>query len=148
MTSNSRTAIEPDRQIAYICLRLLARREHSRRELLNKLELRGFQQREIDPVLDEMAARNWQDDQRFAASFVRQRIENGYGPLRIQYELRQRGVDGFDARALAEEYAGGWPDLLLNVYRNKYPDTLELSRAEWAKRSRFLFQRGFSQEMI
>jgi len=43
-------------------LRLLARREHSQQELLNKLALRGFEQDDAQPVIDEMAEQGWQDD--------------------------------------------------------------------------------------
>ncbi len=146
--ASSQTAIERRKDIEQICLRLLARREHSRRELSDKLALRGYGQQEVEPVLETIAERNWQNDERYAECFVRQRIENGYGPMRIRYELQQRGIGNLDLDALAEEQAGGWENILLAVYRNKYEKTLDLTAAEWLKRSRFLQQRGFSGEMI
>jgi regulatory protein len=142
------TAIERRQNIEQICLRLLARREHSRRELLEKLALRGFSQDEASPVIDEIAAQNWQNDERFADAFVRQRLQNGYGPLRIRYELQQRGISGVDIEALAAEAVGGWLESLLALYSRKYATEQTLSQAEWLKRSRFMQQRGFSGEMI
>ena len=147
-TSSSQTPSERRQNIEQICLRLLARREHSRRELLEKLALRGFHQDEAKPVLEQIAAENWQNDARFTEAFVRQRIANGYGPLRIRYELQQRGITGFDLDALAAEVAGGWSDSILALYSRKYAAEQTLSQAEWLKRSRFLLQRGFSAELI
>ncbi len=141
------TAIERRRQIQAICLRLLARREHSRRELLDKLVLRGFERDEVEPVVLEMAEQNWQNDERYTECYVRQRIQSGYGPIRICYELQQRGINDAELDLQAEEQ-GGWRNLLLEVYLGKYGDEKSLTQNEWLKRSRFLQQRGFSGEMI
>ncbi len=129
-------------------MRLLARREHSRRELLDKLALRGFERSEVEPVIADMAEQNWQNDERFAECYVRQRIANGYGPMRIAYELQQRGISDVDLNLQAEEQVGGWQNLALDVYLGKYDDEKSLTANEWLKRSRFLQQRGFSGDMI
>lgn len=146
-TLNLSTATERRSQIEAICLRLLARREHSQKELLDKLALRGFDRDEVEPVIQEMAAQNWQNDARYAECYVRQRIASGYGPVRIRYELQQRGIDHADLDAQADEQ-GGWQNLLLDVYCNKYADEKSLTPNEWLKRNRFLQQRGFSGKMI
>lgn len=146
-TQSSSTATERRQNIEQICLRLLARREHSRRELLDKLALRGYQRDEVEPVIDALAERDWQNEERYTECYVRQRIQNGYGPIRIRYELQQRGVDDADLDAQAESQ-GGWQNLLLDVYSGKYGEETSLTQAEWLKRSRFLQQRGFSGEMI
>lgn len=146
-TPSSATANERGRQIEDICLRLLARREHSRRELLDKLALRGFERDEVNPVIDALTEQNWQNDERYAECYVRDRIGKGYGPIRIAYELQQRGISGVDLDAQAEEQ-GGWLNLAVDVYASKYGDEKALPPNEWAKRSRFLQQRGFSGETI
>lgn len=146
-TPSSSTAIERRQQIEAVCLRLLARREHSRRELLDKLVLRGFERDECEPVMDVLGEQNWQNDGRFAECYVRQRITSGYGPIRIAYELQQRGIEGIDLDAHAEEH-GGWLNLALDVYWAKYGNEKSLAPNEWLRRSRFLQQRGFSGETI
>lgn len=146
--ASSQTPIERRQAIEQVCLRLLARREHSQRELMEKLALRGFSQDEVLPVIAEIAAQNWQNDERFAEFFVRQRIAGGYGPVRIRYELQQRGITGVDLEVVAEEVVGGWLESLLALYSRKYAAEQSLSQAEWLKRSRFMLQRGFSGEMI
>ena len=72
---------------------MLARREHSRRELTQKLTEKSFEKADIEELLNEFVALNWQSDQRFAESYSRSRLRNGYGPIRIQYELRERGIE-------------------------------------------------------
>ena len=146
-TLNLSTVTDRRKSIENICLRLLARREHSQRELLDKLALRGFTRQEVMPVIDQLVEQHWQDDQRFADSYIRQRLASGYGPLRISYELQQRGVPPIDLDEKVEEL-GGWQDLLLQVYGNKYDDETSLSPNEWQKRSRFLQQRGFTGASI
>jgi len=144
---NSTKAIDSRQQVEAICLRLLARREHSQKELLDKLAQRGFRRDEVEPVIADLAEQNWQNDERYTECFVRQRIANGYGPIRIRYELQQRGIDDADLDAQAEEY-GGWQQLLIETYRKKYDEENSLPQKEWLRRSRFLQQRGFSGEMI
>lgn len=123
-------------------------REHSQRELLDKLALRGYSRTDVEPIIAEFAKQGWQDNQRFAESYARQRMMKGYGPVRIRYELQQRGIDEVDLEQLAELNLGGWLNALLQVYQNKFDQQPKLNRAEWLKRSRFLQQRGFSHEMI
>lgn len=130
------------------CLRLLARREHSQKELLNKLLLKGFDKDEILAVIDELAAQGWQSDSRYAESYARSRVQKGYGPLVVAYELRQNGADAVNLDDIARKIAGSWMDLLEQVYIKKYGHDVLLDRNEWAKRSRFLMQRGFSGTMI
>ncbi|PPK76100.1 regulatory protein [Methylobacter tundripaludum] len=137
-----------DKEIEGVCLRLLARREHSRQELLAKLALRGFDRDDALPVIDELAEHGWQDDLRYAESYARFRIQKGYGPIRVSYELKQNGIAAFDLEGIVQEEAGSWMALLEQVYSKKYSHDTVLERNEWAKRSRFLLHRGFSGAMI
>ena len=78
-------------------LELLARREHSRRELTRKLAARGFPDDVIAPALDELERSGALADARFTDSFVRSRIAKGQGPQRIRAELAQRGIADAEA---------------------------------------------------
>jgi regulatory protein len=136
------------KDIKETCLRLLARRDHSRKELLNKLTGKGFDREDVSAVIDELVQQGWQDDQRYARNYARYRMQKGYGPVRIKYELRQNGVDEIDLDAVLQESDNSWMDLLEQVYNKKYNHKKNLDRNEWAKRSRFLLHRGFTGEMI
>jgi len=130
------------------CLGLLVRREHSQKELLNKSLLKGWVSDDIIAVIDELAVQAWQSDTRYAESYTRHRINKGYGPLWISYELRKNGIDNFNLDDVVRQTAGSWMDLLEQVYSKKYKQASVLDRNEWGKRSRFLMQRGFSSTMI
>ena len=130
------------------CLALLARREHSQKELLNKLLVKGLVKHDILAVIDELALQGWQSDSRYAESYARHRIHKGYGPLWIAYELRKNGVEAVNLDDIVQQTAGSWMALLEQVYSKKYGHDSVLDRNEWAKRTRFLIQRGFSGTMI
>jgi regulatory protein len=130
------------------CLRWLARREHSQKELFTKCVAKGFAQEDILPIIDELARQGWQDDNRYAESYARHRIQKGYGPVAVLYELKQNGVGTVNLDDAVQSVAGSWLDLLEQVYHKKYTRDIPLSRQEWAKRSRFLLQRGFTPDLI
>jgi len=73
-------------------LRLLARRAHSRVELLLKLTRRGYEGDEIRVALRRLEELGYLDDQAFATSFVRRR-GSVRGPRALSAELAARGVD-------------------------------------------------------
>jgi len=141
--------VDQSRQtIKDVCLRLLARREHSQKELLTKLKQRGLDTEQAKIVIDELAQENWQSNDRFAESFARQRIGKGYGPVRICYELQQKGAAALDLDKLLDDMGMTWLDVIEQVYLNKYPPSTPITLADWSKRHRFLQQRGFSADLI
>jgi len=136
------------KEIRGFCIGLLTRREHSQKELLDKLALKGYERSATQSVVDKLAEEGWQSNERFAESYARYRIKKGFGPVKIAFELRQRGVMDVDLDAVVLDLADGWLDLLQQLYLKKYAVDETLSQKEWLKRSRFLQQRGFSHEMI
>ncbi len=73
-------------------MRLLARRAHSRVELLLKLTRRGYDSAAIRAALGRLQELGYLDDQAFARSFVRRR-GSVRGPRALSAELAARGVD-------------------------------------------------------
>lgn len=129
---------------------LLARREHSRVELQRKLRKR-FEPVDVDRALATLAVENLQSDERFARSFTRDRMLRGIGPLRIDAELRQRGVDRqWIERALAavpREEDMHWQDIARDVLLRKFGEGPPEDLREKARRHRFLSYRGFGEEV-
>lgn len=136
------------KQIKTNCLRLLARREHSREELVDKLRLKGFNRDNILPVLNELAEQGWQSDSRYAESYIREQIRKGYGPLVIAFELNRNAITEVNLDDILLSVADSWQAHLTQVYAKKYQDNHPKSVIELAKRNRFLLQRGFSTAMI
>ena len=73
-------------------LRLLARRAHSRVELLLKLTRRGYDSAAVGTALKRLEELGYLDDQAFARSFVRRR-GSVRGPRALSAELAARGVN-------------------------------------------------------
>ena len=148
MTSSNLRRDDVSSQIKEAALRLLSYREHSQKELFNKLSAKGFNIADIQPVLQELAEQGWQSDTRYAESYTRHRLKKGYGALAINHELKQNGILNFDIDAVLFDIADDWLSLISEVYKKKYGEHQKLSLAEQAKRSRFLLQRGFSPTLI
>ncbi len=127
-----------------LAVKLLARREHTRAELMRKLAAHGTPE-EIEMVLNRLAAAGLQSDARFVESFVRSRAER-LGSARLRQALRNKGV----AAELIEAQMAALPDELERaraVWAKKFPAPPSDAR-EWSRQARFLHSRGFANETI
>ncbi len=129
-------------------LGLLARREHSTRELRGKLRAKGFAAEHIDLALEEFDARQLLSDARFAESYARSRANKGYGAARIAQELRMRGVDDETIAPALSEMRNVWRARIVQVREKKFGEALPQSAADRAKQARFLLQHGFTSEQV
>ena len=132
-------------------LRLLGRREHSRRELARKLAARHAGTA-LEPVLDALEAQGLLDDARYARALVRHRLSSGgHGPRRVYQELLAQGVgadlaaEAVDARGRAHEW--------LSAARRRVDAARRRGEAldDDHTRRRLqdgLYRRGFTSELI
>ncbi len=72
----------------------------------------------------------------------------GQGPIRIQQELAQRGVDDEVIEQQLSGLSVNWLELARAVREKKYGGELPGDFQSKAKQSRFLYSRGFSSEQI
>lgn len=117
----------------------LARRDHSEKELIEKLG-RHFSQEEIEPVLEEMKQRGWLIDPHELAAKVTQSLHRkNKGFLYIQHFLRQKGLPATEkepevemekARDLIASKAKDLTDFarLASLLKNRGFDTETISR--------------------
>jgi len=129
-------------------LELLARREHSRRELVRKLGARGFPDDVIAPVPDELERTGALANVRFTDSFVRSRIAKGQGPQRIRAELTQRGIADAEADDGLRAADVDWRATIRAVRAKRFGPELPRDYAERARQARFLQYRGFDSAQI
>jgi regulatory protein len=129
-------------------LELLARREHSRRELTRKLAARGFSDEILNASLDELEQSGALADARFTNSFVRTRIAKGQGPQRIRAELARRGIAGFEADDGLRAADVDWLTAIRAVRAKRFGPELPRDYAERARQARFLQYRGFDSAQI
>jgi regulatory protein len=127
---------------------LLSRREHSRKELQQKLLQREFLAEEISEVINYLVDNNYLSDQRYSESVFRLRVNKGFGKYYIEQELRQKGISNSLITALEQQQMIDWTAQAAVAYQKKYADITIKDQKEKAKRIRFLQSRGFSTDEI
>lgn len=121
---------------------LLAKREYSKLELIQKLTLKEYQPDDIDGVIAKLIEQDYQNDERFAKSFVKMRVNQGKGKLLISQQLKQKGINEFDFSKF------NFNTLAKELRLRKYGETEPKNYTEKAKQMRFLQGRGFSFDEI
>ena len=127
---------------------LLARREHSVKELLRKLCERYEETELIADVVRQLSEDNLVSDSRFAEMYIRSRIGRQFGPVKIKNDLRERGVSEDKIRFALNEANQNWLQLIQELSEKKYGKTLPSEAKETAKRMRFFHSRGFDTDCI
>ncbi|MBJ7539737.1 recombination regulator RecX [Marinomonas transparens] len=129
-------------------LTLLSHREHSSKELSRKLQNRNHSQEEIQATIDKLVEMDYLNDERFAASFTRSKINKPLGARRIQQELIQKGISSELAKRTIEEHNADWFELAKHLKEKKFGTGISTDFKEKAKQSRYLQYRGFEFEQI
>ena len=140
--SSQKSKAKPETSLRGRALRLLARREHTRRELERKLGLHVGEGDDLNALLDDLTVRGWISETRYAESLVNAK-RGRYGPARIRQLLTQRGVsDETIASALASLKASE-SEAARVVWSRKFRLPPQDAN-ERARQVRFLQSRGFS----
>ena len=139
-------ATKPEVSLKSRAMRFLARREHSREELRRKLAGQVEEGQDLDAVLDELAAKGWLSDSRYAEQAIRSKARR-YGPMKMAHYLRSRGVDEEAiAAGLRAAGADGAPQLE-TIWKSRFRQAPQDER-EKARQVRFLQGRGFALDEI
>ena len=154
------TDIKPS-DVRRAAMDLLARREHSRHELLLKLTRRlGDNPELFEQEIGKLADEGLQSDGRLAEAFIRARTNRGQGPVKIKMELRAKQVDDEIISIAFEECGVDFTKLAQSVAVRKFGgelcevadmETLDMETLDIktkARISRFMQQRGFSYDHI
>ena len=127
-------------------LALLARREHSRRELERKLAEHETESGQLRQALDELQARGFIDEQRVVESVLHRRAPR-LGAQRIKQELQAKGLDAERVALAVASLKATEVERARAVWRAKF-DALPSDAVQRAKQARFLAARGFGGEVI
>ncbi len=141
---------EQRRRLRKLMMGLLARREHSKLELYQKMRVKGFDKEMIQFNVDEFAQSDWQSNQRYCEMILRSRVIKKHGPVKIKMELRQKGVSDIDIERCfdrSENEQIDWVMLCQSAWKKKYRGIAQ-SQNEKAQQYRFLQQRGFTVDQI
>lgn len=76
------------------CLRYLSGRDHSSFELKQKVGKKGYNEEDIERVIQHLSASGYLNDENFAAKFVQEKTElNQWGPKKIRSHLYKKGIE-------------------------------------------------------
>ena len=130
-------------------IRMLGGREHSERELRNKLQRRypGQSDSQLNDLITELKELNLLSDPRFTESLIRSRIGKGYGPYYIQQELASKGIDKTLIESQLEMADVDWLSAAQDLIERKFPEAAS-DEVIWAKAIRFLQRRGFAGRVV
>ena len=134
--------------LARRALGLLARREHSRAELVGKLVRAGHGRAEAERVVEDLSARGLVCDARFAEALYRSRVAGGSGPFRIRRDLETRGVEAAVIDRFVDPEDPEWESRARRAREKRFGVAPPGSREEALRQSRFLQGRGFTRRQI
>jgi regulatory protein len=121
-----------------IATRALARREHSRRSLRERLQRAGVGESELEAALAELERVGLLDDARFARERARVLAERGKGDAAIRFDLERSGVGAAEAEgALAD----------LEPERERAEQVVS-RRGAGPATARLLAGRGFDEDVV
>lgn len=135
-------------------IRLLARREYSRQELVERLKVRGHGSGIISDTLSDLETQGLQSDERFAESFLRGRVQRGQGIVKMLADISLRGIDrSMASQVLAQierDLGIDWEEQAREVLQRRFgeEDFATLPVKEKGRRERFLASRGFTFEQV
>lgn len=127
-------------------LAMLARREHTRAEMLRKLSPHSESPEQVEQLLDALVARGWLSEARFAESRANT-LARKFGSRKIQHDLRSRGVSAEVVERTVERALAQELENCRAAWQRKF-GVLPQSAAERGRQIRFLTGRGFSAEAV
>ncbi len=128
-----------------------AYQERSVKDVRDKLRTFDLPQEEKEKIIDYLLDSRFVDDERFAKSFVRGKInQSGWGANKIRFHLIQKGID----KAIIDEALGQTDE---EVYRQRLIDILKtksktVKAASDFERKRklaaYAMQKGFESSLV
>ena len=127
----------------------LSRREHSKKELFNKLFKRVNDLELLNQEIDRLSNEGLQSDERFSEAYIRSKTQAGYGPIKIKMELVQKGISNNFLEIKFSELEINWEDEIKELLLRKFPKTRYNFDEEKikAKAINFLQRRGFDFDL-
>jgi regulatory protein len=127
-------------------LRLLAGREHSRKELERKLAGHEQEPGQLKSALDDLQAKGFIDEQRVVDSVLHRRAQR-LGAGRIRQELQAKGLDAERVAIAMASLKATELERAREVWRRKFGAPAG-DAGERARQARFLAARGFAGEVV
>ena len=136
-----------DKEAFDLAIRYLGNREHSRKEIIVKLERKQFNQEAIETALNRLDELGLIDDRSFAMNYVGSRSrKKPLGRYKLRYELLQKGIAEEVIDEVLNEYDSSAH--CLDAALKKLPFVKGDERYRRKKLHAFLMNRGFDSQTI
>lgn len=176
MTDEQRQAyhakIKADSYMRWLAFYYLGRREHSQKELKQKLLAKNCNPQAVEELLTEFKQEGYQSDERMTLALIKDGINKNHGIIRIFQTLKKHGLSTISSanqiNAWIETHSEFFGDLNLNTTQEqqitenfevdwlikavelrvkKYGNAIPTTPKEKARQLRFLQYRGFSMDI-
>jgi regulatory protein len=127
-------------------LAMLARREHTRAEMMRELSPHSESPEQVEQLLDALVARGWLSEARFAESRANT-LARKFGSRKLEHDLRSRGVSAEVVEQTVERSLAQELDNCRAAWQRKFGVPPQ-NAAERGRQMRFLAGRGFSAEAV
>ena len=136
-------------------LRLLSRREYSRKELAHKLfqtvtqksaDVPNDLEEQIEEVLSEFEKQGWLSDSRYAEALVRRRSQR-YGMRRVTEELQRAGIEESTISRISQDLKDTEFERAQALWERKFGQ-ISHEQKERARQYRCLISKGFNPELV
>ena len=147
---------EHPEQVYQLALRYLARREHAKEEIRQKLLRKGATADAVDDFIQRLQSEGLLSDERYAAALVRQRRDyTRRGRKVVLAELHHWGVDRDIAESVVEEEYNAESEyaVIKELVKKALPAILSVEDSDLRRKrivalQRRLLSRGFSPSMV
>ena len=146
--------LEQDEQKAYeYALKLLTRREYSRKELYLKLKQRYGHELAAE-TLQHCIRANLQSDERYTQMLARHMVYQGYGPIKFAMSCKSQNISSEISQTILQET--DWLEVCVEIMRKKAPRYLNegedaQAKPDFAQKQKImamLYRRGFTSTLI
>jgi len=127
--------------------RYLSFKDRTELELVNYLDKKGFSEAIISEVIEKLKHYNYLNDEKYMKNFHQyQSKSKGYGPLRIQYNLQQKGINKNTYQEFENEQDSDYYSMALKQGHKKLKDKRDLDSLR--KLYSFLLRRGYPFDIV
>lgn len=178
MTDEEREAyhakIKGESYMRWLAFYYLGRREHSQKELREKLLAKNCNPDAVEKLLIEFAQEGYQSDERMTSALIKDGITKKHGKIRIYQTLKKHGLktlgSASDVNDWIDNHSEFFSDLIINATSEeqeeindnyevdwlaqavearvqKYGDSIPTDQKEKARQLRFLQYRGFDMSV-
>lgn len=125
----------------------LGRRDHSEKELRDKLARKTENKQWIEAIINECLQNSYLNDERFTENYIRSAQSKGFGINRIKNELQRKGITSHHLADIFSTQSYNYIDSAVTLLARKYQQAINNQHLK-QKAMRFLQVKGHSCDDI